>query len=56
MHDDDYQKGKDAQAGAKLEDELGWLVLRFDYSDAEHGWLETIAAHPDIFGTGKTGA
>jgi ATP-dependent helicase YprA (DUF1998 family) len=54
VHDDAYQKGKDAQAGAKLEDELGWLVLRFDYSDAEQGWLDIIAAHPDIFGTGKT--
>jgi hypothetical protein len=54
VHDDGYQKGKDAQAGAKLEDELGWLVLRFDYSEAEQGWLDTIAAHPDVFGTGKT--
>ena len=22
----------------------------------EPGWLDTIAAHPDVFGTGKTGA
>ena len=55
IHDDDHQKGKDEQARAKLEDELGWLVLRFHYTDAEQGWLDTIAAHPDVFGTGKTG-
>lgn len=56
VHDDDHQKGKDEQARAKLEDELGWLVMRFDYSDAEQDWLDTIAAHPDVFGTGKQGA
>ena len=53
VHDDEHQKGKDEQARAKLEDELGWLVLRFDYNDAEQGWLDTITAHPDVFGTGK---
>lgn len=56
VHDDGHQKNKDEQARAKLEDELGWLVLRFDYSAPEEGWLSTIAAHPDVFGTGKTGA
>ena len=56
VHDDDHQQGKDEQARAKLEDELGWLVLRFHYNDAEQGWLNTIAAHPDVFGTGKAGA
>lgn len=56
VHDDDHQKGKDEQARAKLVDELGWLVLRFHYSDAEAGWLGTITAHPDVFGTGKTGS
>ena len=55
VHDDEHQKGKDEQARAKLEDELGWLVLRFDYSAAEQGWLDTIAAHPDVFGAGKSG-
>lgn len=55
VHDDDHQKGKDELARAKLEDELGWLVLRFNYADAEQGWLDTIAAHPDVFGTGKAG-
>jgi very-short-patch-repair endonuclease len=56
VHEDGHQQTKDEQARAKLEDELGWLVLRFDYGDAEQGWLDTIAAHPDVFGTGKTGA
>ena len=56
IHDGEYQQQKDDKARAKLEDELGWLVLRFNYTDADDGWLTTIAAHPDVFGTGKTGA
>ncbi len=56
VHDDNYQKSKDERDGAKLVDEAGWLVLRFHYSDAEQGWLDTIAAHPDVFGIGKTTA
>jgi very-short-patch-repair endonuclease len=55
IHDDEYQQQKDDKARAKLEDELGWLVLRFNYTDADAGWLTTIATHPDVFGTGKTG-
>ena len=40
----------------KLEDEAGWLVLRFDHKDAEDGWLQTIADHGGIFGDAKTNA
>ena len=54
IHDGEYQQQKDDKARAKLEDELGWLVLRFNYTDADDRWLTTIAAHPDVFGTGKT--
>ncbi|XGU18573.1 hypothetical protein ACETU7_23180 [Rhodococcus sp. 3Y1] len=28
----------------KLEDEAGWLVLRFHHADAEGGWRETVSS------------
>lgn len=56
IHDSDHQQQKDHDAQMKLEDELGWLVLRFIHSDADDGWLAMIAAHRDIFGSGKPGA
>ena len=56
VHDGDYQHQKDLDAQAKLEDELGWLVLRFAHGDRDEGWLHTIAAHGEVFGQGKAGA
>ena len=40
----------------KLEDEAGWLVLRFHHTDADDGWLAAIAANTDVFGPGRYGA
>ena len=37
---------KDEQARMKLEDEAGWLVLRFHHGDADDGWLTTIPTTP----------
>jgi hypothetical protein len=56
VHNSDYQQQKDLDAQAKLEDELGWLVLRFTHTEGDDGWLATIAAHGDVFGSGKSGA
>ncbi len=56
IHESDHQHHKDLDAQTKLEDELGWLVLRFTHSDADEGWLATIATHGDVFGSGKSGA
>jgi very-short-patch-repair endonuclease len=56
VHDSDHQHQKDDKAQMRLEDELGWLVIRFKYTDVEAGWLPAISAHPDIFGTGNPGA
>lgn len=53
IHDSAHQHEKDEQARMKLEDEAGWLVLRFHYNDAEGGWLKTIAEHGGIFGEAK---
>ncbi len=55
VHDSAHQHEKDEQARMKLEDEAGWLVLRFDYKDADTGWLTTIGDHSGIFGEAETG-
>ncbi|MCK5753642.1 MAG: DUF559 domain-containing protein, partial [Mycobacterium sp.] len=55
-HESPHQQEKDEQARMKLEDEAGWLVLRFDHKDAEDGWLQTIADHGGIFGEAKANA
>ena len=52
-HESSHQQEKDEQARMKLEDEAGWLVLRFDHKDAEERWLQTIADHGGIFGEAK---
>lgn len=56
IHDSDHQSEKDEHARMKLEDEAGWLVLRFHHSDAEDGWRETASRHPSVFGQGRAGA
>jgi ATP-dependent helicase YprA (DUF1998 family)/very-short-patch-repair endonuclease len=56
IHDSEYQHEKDDQARMKLEDEAGWLVLRFHYGDADSGWLKTLAEHSGVFGDAKADA
>ena len=53
VHDTDHQHEKDEQARMKLEDEAGWMVLRFHHSDADDGWLQTFATNNDVFGPGR---
>jgi very-short-patch-repair endonuclease len=51
IHDSPHQAEKDEHARAKLEDEAGWLVLRFGYTDKD-GWGKIVAEHPGVFGPG----
>ena len=60
VHDSVHQAGKDESARAKLEDEAGWIVLRFHHEDGrtvacgEHpDWQSLIARNPNVFGPGK---
>lgn len=53
VHDSEYQQQKDEHARTKLEDEAGWLVLRFKHADADDGWLQAFAEQIDVFGPGK---
>jgi ATP-dependent helicase YprA (DUF1998 family)/very-short-patch-repair endonuclease len=54
VHDNAHQQQKDEQARMKLEDEAGWMVLRFNHNDAD--WLTTISEHSGIFGKAKSHA
>lgn len=56
VHNTAHQQEKDEQARTKLEDEAGWLVLRFHHDDAETNWLNTIAEHSGVFGKAKAHA
>lgn len=56
IHDTTHQHEKDEQARVKLEDEAGWLVLRFHHNDAEVGWLNAITEHSGVFGKPKANA
>jgi very-short-patch-repair endonuclease len=56
IHDSKHNHEKDEQARMKLEDELGWLVLRFHHGDAQAGWLKTLSDHSSIFGEAKADA
>lgn len=60
VHDGAHQTGKDRAARAKLEDEAGWLVLRFHHEDARTNacgdppsWQHLVTHHPTVFGPGK---
>lgn len=53
VHDSAHQQEKDEAARMKLEDEAGWLVLRFHHND---DWLSTIAEHASVFGDAKANA
>ncbi len=56
VHDSQYQQQKDEQARMKLEDEAGWLVLRFNHTDADDGWRKAFAEQSEVFGPGKLNA
>ncbi|WP_326603457.1 DEAD/DEAH box helicase [Rhodococcus sp. PD04] len=56
VHDSAHQAEKDEQARVKLEDEAGWLVLRFHHADAEDRWLQTIKENTEVFGPGRFSA
>jgi very-short-patch-repair endonuclease len=60
VHDGGHQAGKDESAQAMLEDEAGWMVLRFHHQDGrtedcgDHpGWESLIARNPGIFGPSR---
>jgi len=53
VHDSRHQAEKDEQARMKLEDEAGWLVLRFHHADKATGWADVIRQNPGIFGAGR---
>jgi len=60
VHDSGHQADKDERARAKLEDEAGWMVLRFHHEDGrspacgQHpNWEAIVAQNPNIFGPGK---
>jgi very-short-patch-repair endonuclease len=54
VHDSPHQAQKDEQARAKLQDELGWLVLRFSYANKDTGWGQIVAQNPGVFGAGRS--
>jgi very-short-patch-repair endonuclease len=63
IHDSDHQASRDKAAQARLEDEGGWLVLRFHHEDNrtaacgdQPSWREVVANHPAVFGPGKIGS
>ena len=54
---------KDMSAQARLEDEAGWMVLRFHHEDGrttacgdQPSWESLIARNPNVFGPGKSAA
>lgn len=53
VHDSAHQQEKDEQARMKLEDEAGWLVLRFHHEGLPTNWLSTISEHRGVFGEAK---
>jgi len=52
VHDSPHQAEKDEQARIKLEDEAGWLVLRFHYGD-QSSWSKIAQQNPGVFGPGR---
>ncbi|WP_433803399.1 DEAD/DEAH box helicase [Actinomycetospora sp. CA-084318] len=51
VHDEARQAEKDRAAGERLEDELGWLVLRFRYDDPD--WTVRMREFESVFGRGR---
>ncbi|TVT55315.1 DEAD/DEAH box helicase [Amycolatopsis rhizosphaerae] len=63
VHDHDHQTDKDRAAQARLEDEAGWLVLRFHHEDGrspqcgdQPRWRDIVQSHPSVFGMGRAGS
>jgi ADP-ribose pyrophosphatase YjhB (NUDIX family) len=61
VHDSGHQAGKDMSAQARLEDEAGWMVLRFHHQDSrttacgeQPTWESLITRNPGVFGLGKS--
>jgi very-short-patch-repair endonuclease len=52
VHDHDHQAERDRAAQARLENEAGWLVLRFHYDDPH--WHDVVSGNPSVFGHGRT--
>ena len=52
VHNSPHQAEKDEQARIKLEDEAGWLVLRFHYAD-KASWNKIAQQNPGVFGPGR---
>lgn len=63
IHDSGYQAGRDKASQARLEDEAGWMVLRFHHEGNrtvacgdQPSWRDIVANNPAVFGLGKTGS
>lgn len=59
VHDRDHQAEKDRAARSRLENEAGWLVLRFHHRDGlgEHPrWRDVVTSNPGVFGPGSVGS
>ncbi|WP_445186992.1 DEAD/DEAH box helicase [Pseudonocardia sp. Cha107L01] len=63
VHDSAHQGERDRAAQARLEDEAGWMVLRFhhegnrtDVCGAHPSWAQLVAANSSVFGQGKIGS
>jgi very-short-patch-repair endonuclease len=54
VHDGERQQEKDDAAQARLEDEAGWLVLRFRHDDPD--WPALMAENASVFGAGRVGS
>ena len=54
VHDEDRDSERDAAAENRLLD-LGTLVVRFRYDEAEQEWGQTVRKHPGVFGAGRAG-
>jgi very-short-patch-repair endonuclease len=60
VHDGEHQAGKDRAAEAALQDEAGWMVLRFHHEDGRTTacgdpptWSKLVSQNPTVFGPGK---
>ncbi|MCX4093597.1 DEAD/DEAH box helicase [Nocardia sp. alder85J] len=56
IHDTAHQADKDERARRKLEDEAGWLVLRFHHTETDDHWLQKIKENTEVFGSGRCSA
>ncbi len=61
VHDNAHQAQRDRAAQSRLEDEAGWMVLRFHHEDHRTSacgnqprWQQLVSDNPSVFGVGKT--